>query len=66
MGIYVFEPDVLEAIPEGSCSSSPTSCSGCWPRASSVAPTGPTPSWYDIGTIAEYERAVAELELHDS
>ena len=63
MGIYVYEPSVLEFIPEGRFDF-PDVVNAMLEAGRKVAVyTGPG-VWFDIGTVGEHERASAELDEH--
>ena len=61
MGIYVYERG-RSATCRRAPARSPSSCSGCWTPASTSCAYRSEDAWYDLGTINEYERAVAELD----
>jgi NDP-mannose synthase len=63
MGVYAYDPDVLDLIPERHFDF-PDVVHAMIEAGRKVAVfTGPG-IWFDIGTIGEHERAVAELEAH--
>jgi NDP-sugar pyrophosphorylase family protein len=63
MGIYVYDPEVLELIPERRFDF-PDVVQQMLGEGRKVAVyTGPG-VWFDIGTVGEHERAVAEIEAH--
>jgi NDP-sugar pyrophosphorylase family protein len=63
MGIYVYDPEVLELIPERRFDF-PDVVQEMLKQERKVAVyTGPG-VWFDIGTVGEHERAVAEIEAH--
>jgi NDP-mannose synthase len=63
MGIYVYDPEVLELIPERRFDF-PEVVQEMLKQERKVAVyTGPG-VWFDIGTVGEHERAVAEIEAH--
>ena len=63
MGIYVYDPEVLEFIPEGRFDF-PDVVNAMLEAGRKVAVyTGPG-VWFDIGTVGEHERASAELDAH--
>lgn len=63
MGIYAYSPEVLELIPDGRFDF-PDVVHALLEADRKVAVyTGPG-VWFDIGTVGEHERAVAELEAH--
>jgi NDP-sugar pyrophosphorylase family protein len=63
MGVYVYDPHVLELIPERRFDF-PDVVNEMLKAGRRVAVyTGPG-IWFDIGTIGEHERAAAEIEAH--
>jgi NDP-sugar pyrophosphorylase family protein len=63
MGVYAYDPEVLEFIPEGRFDF-PDVVKALMDAGRKVAVyTGPG-LWFDIGTVGEHERAVAEIEAH--
>ena len=63
MGVYVYDPDVLELIPERRFDF-PDVVQAMLEQGQKVAVyTGPG-VWFDIGTVGEHERAVAEIAAH--
>lgn len=63
MGVYVYDPSVLELIPERRFDF-PDVVNEMLKAGRRVAVyTGPG-IWFDIGTIGEHERAAAEIEAH--
>jgi NDP-sugar pyrophosphorylase family protein len=63
MGVYVYDPSVLELIPERRFDF-PDVVEAMIDAGRKVAVyTGPG-VWFDIGTVGEHERATAELEAH--
>ena len=64
MGIYVYEPRALEFLPEGVCQF-PDLVLRLLDAGEPVAAYRSEADWYDIGTIGEYERAVADTKLFD-
>ena len=63
MGVYVYDPDLLELIPEGHFDF-PDVVQAMLKEGRKVAIyTGPG-VWFDIGTVGEHERATAEIEAH--
>jgi NDP-sugar pyrophosphorylase family protein len=63
MGIYAYDPEVIELIPEGRFDF-PDVVQALLDSGRKVAAyTGPG-VWFDIGTVGEHERAVAEMENH--
>lgn len=61
MGIYVYEPRALDALPGGPCQF-PDLVHLLLERGEQVAAYRTDAAWYDIGTLAEYERAVTDME----
>jgi NDP-mannose synthase len=63
MGVYVYDPEVLEVIPERRFDF-PDVVHAMLEKDRKVAVyTGPG-VWFDIGTVGEHERATAEIEAH--
>jgi NDP-mannose synthase len=63
MGVYVYDPDVLPLIPDRRFDF-PDVVNAMLEADRKVATyTGPG-LWFDIGTVGEHERAVAEIEAH--
>lgn len=63
MGVYVYDPEVLELIPERRFDF-PDVVNAMLEADRKVAVyTGPG-VWFDIGTVGEHERATAEIEAH--
>jgi NDP-sugar pyrophosphorylase family protein len=63
MGVYAYDPEVIELIPEGRFDF-PDVVQALLDSGRKVAAyTGPG-VWFDIGTVGEHERAVAEIENH--
>ena len=63
MGIYVYEPEVLELIPDRRFDF-PDVVQAMLGEGRKIAVyTGPG-VWFDIGTVGEHERAVAEIAAH--
>ena len=63
MGVYVYSPEVLELIPNHYFDF-PDVVQAMLETDRKVAIyTGPG-LWFDIGTVGEHERAVAEIEAH--
>jgi mannose-1-phosphate guanylyltransferase len=61
MGIYVYEPRALAHLPsEGPCQF-PDLVHRLLAAGERVAAYRSDAEWYDIGTFAEYERAVEEV-----
>ena len=63
MGIYVYDPEVLELIPERRFDFPDVVQAMLAEGRKVVAYTGPG-VWFDIGTVGEHERATAEIEAH--
>jgi NDP-sugar pyrophosphorylase family protein len=61
MGVYAYEPRALELLPEGPCQF-PELVLRLLEAGEHVAAFRSDAEWYDIGTFAEYERAVRWLE----
>ena len=61
MGIYVYESRALEHLPDGPCSF-PELVQLMLDAGEDICAYRSDDVWYDLGTIAEYERAVAELD----
>jgi NDP-sugar pyrophosphorylase family protein len=61
MGIYVYEARVLEHLPDGPCQF-PELVQRLLDAGETVCAYRSDAAWYDLGTITEYERAVADLE----
>jgi NDP-sugar pyrophosphorylase family protein len=61
MGIYVYEARVLDHLPDGPCSF-PELVQILLAAGEDVSAYRCEEVWYDLGTISEYERAVAELD----
>jgi NDP-sugar pyrophosphorylase family protein len=64
MGIYVYEPRALEFLPEGVCQF-PDLVLRLLEAGEPVAAYQTDADWYDIGTIGEYERAIADTKLFE-
>jgi len=62
MGIYVYEPRALEHLPEGECQF-PDLVLRLLDAGEPVVAFRSDATWYDIGTPAEYERAVNDTAL---
>ena len=62
MGIYVYEPRALEFLPDGVCSF-PDLVLRLLEAGEKVAAFKSDAEWYDIGTVGEYERAIADTKL---
>jgi len=65
MGIYVYDERALEHLPEGPCQF-PDLVLRLVEAGEHVAAFRSDASWYDIGTLPEYEKAVAAFEAPDS
>jgi NDP-mannose synthase len=63
MGVYVYDPDVLDLIPEARFDF-PDVVKALLKDERKVAAYTGAGVWFDIGTIGEHERAVAEIEAH--
>jgi NDP-sugar pyrophosphorylase family protein len=63
MGVYVYDPDVLPLIPDRHFDFPDVVKSMLDSDRKVALYTGPG-VWFDIGTIGEHERAVAEIEAH--
>ena len=61
MGIYVYDERALTHLPEGSCQF-PELVLRLLDAGEQVAAFRSEADWYDIGTFAEYERAVSDYE----
>jgi NDP-mannose synthase len=61
MGIYVYEARVLDYLPEGPCQF-PELVQRLLDAGEHIAAYRSEVSWYDLGTVTEYERAVADLD----
>jgi NDP-sugar pyrophosphorylase family protein len=62
MGIYVYEPRALQFLPDGVCQF-PDLVLRLLEAGEHVAAFKTDADWYDIGTIGEYERAIADTKL---
>lgn len=63
MGVYVYDPSVLELIPERRFDF-PDVVNEMLKAGRRVAVYTSPGIWFDIGTIGEHERAAAEIEAH--
>jgi NDP-sugar pyrophosphorylase family protein len=63
MGVYVYDPEVLELIPERHFDF-PDVVRLMLESGRKVAAYSGPGIWFDIGTVGEHERAVAEIEKH--
>lgn len=63
MGIYVYEARALEYLPDGPCQF-PDLVDRLLAAGEAVAAYRSNDTWFDLGTMSEYERAVAEIERH--
>jgi NDP-mannose synthase len=63
MGVYVYDPDVLEFIPERRFDF-PDVVNALLEADRKVAAYTGAGVWFDIGTLGEHERATAEIEAH--
>jgi NDP-mannose synthase len=61
MGIYVYEARALDHLPDGPCQF-PDLVQRLLAAGEHVCAYRSEDTWFDLGTISEYERAVAELE----
>jgi NDP-sugar pyrophosphorylase family protein len=62
MGIYVYEPEALKYLPRQGPCQFPDLVLSLLADGKRVAAFPSDAEWYDIGTIAEYERALQALE----
>ena len=63
MGIYVYEARALEHLPDGPCQF-PDLVDRLLAAGELVCAYRSDDMWFDLGTMNEYERAVAEIERH--
>ena len=63
MGVYVYDPDVLPLIPDRHFDFPDVVKAMLDSNRKVALYTGPG-VWFDIGTVGEHERAVAEIEAH--
>ena len=63
MGVYVYDPDVVELIPERRFDF-PDVVNAMLEASRKVAVYNGPGVWFDIGTVGEHERATAEIEAH--
>jgi NDP-sugar pyrophosphorylase family protein len=61
MGIYVYEARALEYLPDGPCQF-PDLVQRLLVAGEQVRGFRSQEMWYDLGTVSEYERAIAELD----
>ena len=61
MGIYVYDARALEHLPDGPCQF-PDLVQRLLEAGETVCGFRSDDTWFDLGTVAEYERAVAELD----
>jgi len=61
MGIYAYESRVLDYLPDGVCQF-PELVQRLLDAGEAISVYNSDDDWFDIGTIGEYERAVAEVE----
>jgi NDP-sugar pyrophosphorylase family protein len=61
MGIYIYETRALDHLPDGACPF-PDLVQRLLAAGEHVEAYRSDADWFDIGTIGEYERAVAEVE----
>lgn len=62
MGVYVYEPSVLQYLPDGPCQF-PDLVQILLDAGRRVAVLPSDATWYDIGTPSEYERAMDDVSL---
>jgi NDP-sugar pyrophosphorylase family protein len=62
MGVYVYEPHVLDHLPDGPCQF-PDLVRILLKDGLKVAAMASDAIWYDIGTPVEYERAINDLPM---
>jgi NDP-mannose synthase len=62
MGVYVYEPRALKYLPRGVCQF-PDLVERLLDAGEKVATYHSDASWYDIGTLQEYERAAKDVTL---
>ena len=63
MGVYVYDPEVLELIPERRFDF-PDVVQAMLAEGRKIAAYTGAGVWFDIGTVGEHERATAEIEAH--
>jgi NDP-mannose synthase len=63
MGIYVYAPRALEVLPPDGACQFPEMVLRLIRRGERVAPFRTAATWYDIGTLTEYERALQHVRL---
>ena len=63
MGVYAYDPEVLELIPERRFDL-PDVVNSMLEAGRKVAVYTGAGVWFDIGTVGEHERATAEIEAH--
>ena len=63
MGVYVYDPSVLDLIPDARFDF-PDVVKKMLGEGREVAAYTGAGVWFDIGTVGEHERAVAEIEAH--
>jgi NDP-sugar pyrophosphorylase family protein len=63
MGVYVYDPDVVELIPERRFDF-PDVVNAMLEAGRKVAVYAGGGVWFDIGTVGEHERATEEIEAH--
>jgi NDP-sugar pyrophosphorylase family protein len=63
MGIYAYDPEVIELIPDGHFDF-PDVVHAMLAADRKVATYNGEAVWFDIGTVGEHERAMAEIEEH--
>ena len=64
MGVYIYDPEVLEFIPEGGRFDFPDVVEAMLAANEKIAVYTAPGVWFDIGTVSEHERASAEVEVH--
>jgi NDP-mannose synthase len=61
MGVYVYEARVLDHLPDGPCQF-PDLVLRLLTASERVSAYRSEAAWYDLGTLAEYERAISDLD----
>lgn len=61
MGIYVYGPEALAALPDEGACQFPDLVMRLLDAGKHILPFSTNAAWYDIGTPAEYERAMVDL-----
>ena len=64
MGVYVYEARALEHLPHGPCQF-PDLVLRLLAAGEHVCAYRSDDTWFDLGTMAEYERALAQLDTLD-